>query len=432
MWSWCAFFLLVVGTWLLRALVSSLYVHVKKRIDDNTPDDLPIGAGAWLEEYNAEHYVGLRVYAGAPGTSHVDAYVPSANVITLSREVYVKNDPSFWAVAAHELGHALVYRSTPLVSVPLQLGRVVIVSATSLATVLIFANVLYARRDLDAIAFSLLYTSLGGYALLLVDEALATVVGLRILDRDPRIDRRGMIAACAALAAAYLTYVAGFAAQVLLIEQRGFVIAQVERHRHFVVGSPLGIVRWVALVVFGVALAIFALLALARSLRSRKDASPAELEKRRALAYVTETGRGLLACAIVALVYDQPARYLPIMCAAGVLGSRLFVTTVSTVFLRVASGIGGLLVTIVTLPFLIVIGVGRSKNRRETGATITSPLARTVPIKTPLDDLPLPQAIDDWSIEMYRDPPWYERASELAFPLLHVAFVVGVYVELTA
>ena len=430
MLDWVAFVLLVVGAWLLRTVVSSLYLHIKKRIDDHTPDDLPIGAGAWLTEYDAEHCLGLRVYAGAPGTREVDAYLPSAHVITLSRDVYVKKDPSFWAVAAHELGHAIVYRSTPLVYVPLQLGRIVLVSATSFATVLIFANVLYARRDLDAIAFLLLHASLVGYAVLLVDEALASVVGLRILRRDPRVDRRGMFAACAALAAAYLTYVAGFAGQLLLVEQRGFVIAQIERHRHFVFGRPLGSVRAVVLVILGAALVLFAARALVTSLRSRKDASPADLEKRRAVARLGEIGRGVLACAMVALVYDQPAApMLPLVCAAGILGSRAFVANVSAVLVGLVSGIVRSLVIFAALPIIVVTTLRRSKNRTRDVATnvVPSPLARTVPIKGPLDDLPLPQAIDDWSIESYRDPPWHQRASELAFPLVHVAFVVALF-----
>lgn len=431
--EWSAFFLLVLATWLLRASASAIYEHIKKRIDERVPDDLPIGAGAWLREYEAEHCLGLRVYAGAPGSSHVDAYVPSAHVITLSRDVYVKKDPSFWAVAAHELGHAIVYRSTPLLYVPLQLGRVVLASATSLATVLIFANVLYARRDLDAMAFALLYASLGGFVLLLVDEALASAVALRILRREPRVDRRGMLAASGALAAAYVTYVAGFVGQILLVAQRGFVIAQIERHRHFVPGQPLASWRWVVIVVLSASVVLLVARGLALVVRSRKEASPAELEARQRATRSTEVGRGLLVCAVIALVYDQPgAPYLPLVCAAGILASRSFVTTTSSVFLGIVSGILRVVVFVALLPVALAVALVAPKKQpvQTNPNVIPSPLAPTEPSVSPLDALPLPEAIDDWSIGFYRDPPWHARLSELAFPLLHVAFVVGLFIEL--
>ena len=414
----------------MRSAVRSFYTHVAKRLDDRVPDDLPIGAGAWLQEIAGEHCVGLRIYAGAPGTRYVDSYIPSSHVITLSRDVYVKKDPSYWAAAAHELGHAIVYRSSPLVYVPLQLGRFVLAGATSIATVLIFANVLYARADLDAIAFSLLYASLGGYALLLVDEALASVVGLRILRRDPRIDRRGTMAGAVALAAAFLTYVAGFIGQVLLVAQRRFVMAQIARHRHFVPGQPLGVARWAVVAILSALLVLYVARVLPAMLVSRKDSSPAALEQQQRGVRTSDFVRGFFVCALVALVYDQPgAPMLPLVCAAGIVASRTFVGALGSILEQTVRA----LVFIALAPFTIAIAIARLQKNpppKKDPNVVPSPLASTGPMPGPLDALPLPVAIDDWSIEHYRNAPWHERVAEIAFPLLQVAFVIGVFVEL--
>ena len=133
--------------------------------------------------------------------------------------------------------------------------------------------------------------------------------------------------------------------------------------------------------------------------------------------------------------YDKPgAPYLPLVCAAGILASRSFVVSVSSVCVGLVSGLVRGLVFVAALPLAVVVALARAKKRPvdADAGTVPSPLARTVPIQGPLDGLPLPEAIDDWSIEAYRRPSWHQRMSELAFPLLHVVFAVAVIVALRA
>ena len=66
-------------------------------------------AGEWLQEEVSRRALPVRVLVAPSEKEGVDAFMPRARIIRLSRTSYMKRDPAHWAIAAHELGHALLY-----------------------------------------------------------------------------------------------------------------------------------------------------------------------------------------------------------------------------------------------------------------------------------------------------------------------------------
>jgi Zn-dependent membrane protease YugP len=291
MQDWAAFVGLVLLGFVIRNVIRHAYTRIRKRIDDAIPDHLPIGGGEWLRDRAELH--GIRVLIG-PRNHDTGTYIPSSGTIVISPEVDQKRDASFWATAAHELGHALVYRSTILVHIVLMLGRIVATAGATVGTFLVFANVLYARADINALAFGCLEASLVGLLFVLVDEAVATFIGLRLLAGDERLDRRDMIGALTSLLAGYMTYVGFFVGELLVVLQREFIVGMIERHRHFTPSAPMGGLRLVAVVVLGVVLTIWAVHNAIRAGARREVAfGVAQVKSAEGTASLHELGRGL-------------------------------------------------------------------------------------------------------------------------------------------
>lgn len=108
--EWWSYFVLVSLAGLLEAFVGEAYKRVRDRVDERLPDDLDLGAGQWLEERIEAGNLPIRLLVDPNATDDaIDAYIPNAKTIVLSAQCFDKRDPSYWAVAAHELGHALVH-----------------------------------------------------------------------------------------------------------------------------------------------------------------------------------------------------------------------------------------------------------------------------------------------------------------------------------
>jgi Zn-dependent membrane protease YugP len=422
--DWGGFVVLVLLGWLLRKVVGATYLRIKQRVDDAVPDHLPMGGGEWLRGIVPAD---VRVLVGSHADAHADAYMPGARVIILSREVYRKRDASFWAVAAHELGHAYVYRSSWIVHALLSLGRIVVAVGTALSTFLIFANVLYARPDVDALAFALLHASLLGYVVVLIDEALASVIGALVLSRDARVNRRDMVGAITRLLAAFMTYVGGFVGQVVLVLQRDFIVSQIERHRHFSPAAPMGAARIAVVIVLSALLVAWSLVVLARTLRKPHAESSTDVAKRQLSYGLHEVGRGFVGAIVVWLVWNQPyGPSMPLVCVAGLVGSRGV--------LRIAAGLVEVLIRVLAIIPALIVGLLLYLVYRFLLAVMDfDPPALEGDAKhsappPPPDSERTKTLLEALEVEQFNRPSLYTRLAMLSSPALHLAFVVGLFV----
>lgn len=203
----------VVVLWLVATHLASLgFTLVKMLLDRAFPDTLPQTTARWIADRLVE--IGLdkdvRVSEAPWG---FNSFVPLSGVVLLDRLTHEKNDPFFWAVGAHELGHAWLHRRVPLLGGLLMLGRSVQAQAGALARAVLFAGILFA---LDGPARGLLHgtllVALGCGALVLLDEAIASLFGLVLLLRRGGLSVLQLLGAAVGMAAAFLTYCSGVAA----------------------------------------------------------------------------------------------------------------------------------------------------------------------------------------------------------------------------
>lgn len=393
------------------------------RIDRAVPDHLPLGGGEWLRTRVPD---GVRIVVGSHGEAHADAFYPSASVIMLSREVYKKRDASFWAVAAHELGHALVHRASSVVAAILTFGRVTVAVCTTLGSFTIFANVLYARPEINAFAFHLLEASLVGYVIVLIDEALASAIAVGILRRDGRVDRRDMVGAITRLLAAFMTYVGAFAGQVVLVLERELVVAQIAQHRHFVPAERMGATRMTFVIVLSTILVAWSLFNLRDVLRPKRYSSASEVATGCLWRVGHELGRGAIGAVLVWLVWDQPyGAMMPVLCVGALVASRGI--------LGLLAGIAETIIRLLAaIPAGILIGCGWVVIR--IGAwfvlerELTSPKERASPPPPPPDSERTKAALDALEVENANHRSVLGTLSRALDPALHLAFVLGLFI----
>jgi Zn-dependent membrane protease YugP len=417
--DWAAFVGLVLLGFLIRNFIRHAYTRIRKRIDDAIPDHLPMGGGEWLREYAPRD---LRIIIG-PRDHDTGLYIPSSDTIVISPDVDEKRDASYWATAAHELGHALFYRSTILVHIVFMTGRVVATAGPIVGTFLVFANVLYARPDINALAFHCLEAGLAGMLLVLVDEAVATFIAMRIMFGEFRLDRRDRVGAFTSLAAGYMTYVGFFVGELLVVLQREFIVGMIERHRHFTPSAPMGGGRLVVVSVLGILLTVWAIYTGIRALRREEASDLDDVKRAEGGLSLHELGRGLLGLLLVWLVWDQPGPLVPIVSVVGLLGSRLPLLYVSSLVDGLLKGlvivVFGLLLILAALLFGRFLGKVLAKRRAKKDAE-----EKNDPEKAPTS-LRSAEVAQQLVVERHNNPGLPSRLAPAAGPLLHLAFAFG-------
>lgn len=201
-------YLLLVHLPRLASLASSVaFAVVKSRLDHAIPDELPRTAGEWLKAQLLEGpEAATRAVVHTARGPGGDAYLPVMRLITLTDETHFKRDPVYWAIAAHELGHARLKERHPIVAALLASARFPKWALATFGIALIAGNVLYGLPGVTELAFDLLLAALALDALTLVDEAAASVTALRLLSRTPELGPRHVRAARLTLLFAFLTY----------------------------------------------------------------------------------------------------------------------------------------------------------------------------------------------------------------------------------
>jgi len=207
----------------LPTILNTIAVVVYRRIahthDWEHADDLPQTAGDWLRDRAA--VLGLRVLVTDQNQS--DAFHYDRRVIHLSPETHFKSDAVFWAIAAHELGHARTYSELPLIAafsrVAMWMKHLFLYVGTGLA----IGNVLYMRpRGLD-LAFALLAGSLVLRALEAIEEAYASYLAHGELRATGRLTPERLRVVRRVLLAALGTYVSTVIGGAILLSQWSIV-----------------------------------------------------------------------------------------------------------------------------------------------------------------------------------------------------------------
>ncbi len=171
---------------------------------------LPRSAGAWLLD-RLGRVEGIAV-ARTPSDVQLNGYLSSRNTILLSEDIVTESTPSAYAVAAHELGHALRHRRVPRVSAALSWSRRLHKLAFGAGTLLLWATVLTGEPRWISLAPLVFLVAVILQLAVTLDEALASVIAMRELRRagldraQRRVARRYLISAFCTYAASAVAY----------------------------------------------------------------------------------------------------------------------------------------------------------------------------------------------------------------------------------
>jgi len=226
---------------LVRAVLLIFEGHLN-HLDKKYPDALDQHAGHWIKERIAALGLADEIEVGKakePLFSGLDAYLPLRDKIVLGQRTYEKQDPTFWAIAAHELGHALDFRARPLLR-PLSLGsRIATRYFLYWANAVLLGNIFFGWAFASEVWWFLLVGALVTGAVVLVDEAIASRIGLRILGEDERITDAMMIDMKRHLGLAFGTYFVSILAIIGILLGSDWISGYVETHASFEPAEPL-------------------------------------------------------------------------------------------------------------------------------------------------------------------------------------------------
>jgi hypothetical protein len=177
---------------------------IKAWLDRRIPDDLPLGAGAWIEGEAARlGYRDLRVIVTERSTNF---FAPKRRIIHLDSATYWKRDPLYWATAAHELGHARFAYEHPVASPLVDAIGVMRTILASFGIGLAFGNVMVAQPLIGNLAWSCLVVAFALRLLVLGEEAYASIYAFGLVRRSGAVTPRRMVAVAVALVLAWSTY----------------------------------------------------------------------------------------------------------------------------------------------------------------------------------------------------------------------------------
>ena len=169
----------------------------------------------WLRERVVREAPGIALQThGQPG---LDAFWPGVDAIALSTQTARSHAVLPRAIAAHELGHAVNFRSHPLARQVLPVAR--LVEELSWrgfgASLLVLALLGLPGAVWPAVGFAIA-TAVAG-AVVVLDEGWASVRAEAWLRSDPTLPRAGFVEARRALLHAWSVYAARFVGQLVVV-----------------------------------------------------------------------------------------------------------------------------------------------------------------------------------------------------------------------
>jgi Zn-dependent membrane protease YugP len=216
--AWWPLFLLIQLPWIATRVAHLAYTRTNSRLDHATPDVLPETAGLWLERQIVA--LGLRVRSivtDSRARRSTNAFHPIERTIMLTQNVYFKRDPVYWAVAAHELGHAQFRIGWPRLTSLFTWCETVETLLVSLGLALGLGNMPYGLPYVTDVAFILLALALALHVLEIVEEMIASAIAFTALRREPTLTPADLRNVRVVLALALSTYLASFVGHAVLL-----------------------------------------------------------------------------------------------------------------------------------------------------------------------------------------------------------------------
>jgi Zn-dependent membrane protease YugP len=240
--DWWPFFFLIYLPHLMRMASRLVAALVQSRLDHKFPDELPRTAGEWLEEMLERNGLSREVRAVAvegDGILSIDGYNPREGVIQLTAETYFKKDPIYWGIAGHEFGHALFRRRHRWLSALFSLVGWIKWALATFGLAIIVGNVLYGMPQVTSMAYYCLIGALILDVFVLVDEAIASALADKLLQREGVLTPAHLRGARLFLFAAFMTYFSAFASHAILLTQWGRLVELIGQGRFAQVAEPL-------------------------------------------------------------------------------------------------------------------------------------------------------------------------------------------------
>jgi Zn-dependent membrane protease YugP len=148
-----------------------------------------------------------------------DVFLPRANAIILGQRTFYKSDPSFWAVAAHELGHVVIRHRLPVLGRLLSFARIGGGLFAASGLLLLLVNILYGSATLARWGLRGYAVALGLQVVVLLEEFLASTHAMRFLREDSRLGPTELRGAFVTLVAGFGTYVGEFIGRLIVLAQ---------------------------------------------------------------------------------------------------------------------------------------------------------------------------------------------------------------------
>ena len=176
---------------------------------------LPQPAGPWLEEQVRR--LGVPVTVEIHAREGMDAYVPGVGAIGLSQQTWGGCRPGHWAIAAHELGHALNMRLHPFVAQLLPTARLAQHHLWRAFCAALCCAALLRDPALLAPSFGLLVGSVLVSMVVCADELGASVHGFHLLQADQRVRGRDRWIIGSSMVSAGWVYALALAGQMVVL-----------------------------------------------------------------------------------------------------------------------------------------------------------------------------------------------------------------------
>ncbi len=350
---------------------------------------LPEAAGPWLEQQIRRLHLPVRVEVHP--RDGLDAYWPSVGAIGLSERTWGGCRPGDWAIAAHELGHAMNMASHPLVAQMLPTARLAQALAWRAFAAALLSAVLLDEPLLLPLALGFLGLSVVVSSVVCLDEASASWRGYHLLLGDKRFRREARDVARESMIGAGSVYGLGLLGQIAVLAAWSPLARLAVSGSRATPGEPTVAAIWLTVV-----LVPLLLLRAAHVLTQVLAPEPVTTDFRLFTVMHREgqweflTGIGVLIVAVgLHSLVDGPLDAL-----AMVLGTTTAIGPV-----------GGLARALVLFPLLLLARRWLERQEEDDDAFFPS-------VACPDEAAPALMAL-------YSDPPWYLRVSWLA----HLAYL---------
>ncbi|MBN2797725.1 MAG: zinc metallopeptidase [Deltaproteobacteria bacterium] len=222
----------------LTAVASGLHALTGRWLRVQEPAWLSRGAGSWVLEHVGRH-PGLRAGITPDHLGGQDGWWPALRAVGLSRQVWYDHHPQSRAIAAHELGHALLAWRHPWLGTLAEAVRLVHQLLTQAAPAALLVAAIFGEPRLLELGWGLTALAAISHAAVLVDEGWASVMGGRLLrESDAARYRRQTLPP---MLTALSSYGAGLAGRLLVLWGWAPLTAGLREGMHLAIDPALAV-----------------------------------------------------------------------------------------------------------------------------------------------------------------------------------------------